>query len=113
MKTKWIKKDLVAAYPIGTPMAFKFGYPTSQTHREHGKVTGYTNKFYRGTWCIEFTRYDGEVFFAVPVVPGTTKARGWFGATSEDALAALERADKERLERRARYSSATSVSRSS
>ena len=90
-KHKWIKRTLAAAYPLGTPVAWHFGYPTSKDNGLFGIVTGYSNEHYQGkAWSVELTRYDGEVMNTIPVIPGRTKSGGWVGITTHENLANLE-----------------------
>ena len=87
-RTKWIKKEITAKFPIGTPMAFVFGYPTSKSCHSFGVVTGYDNETYRSTWALTVARCDGHEFTVVP--DRRTGGHDRYSAISKEALERLE-----------------------
>jgi hypothetical protein len=85
-KKTWIKRDLMAKYPIGTPVAYLLGYYTSKPNTAFGVVTGYDNEVFRSTWAINITRCDGKEFQAVP----DSKGSGRYAIITQEDLESLE-----------------------
>lgn len=89
-KKKWIKKDLMAKYPIGTPVAYLLGYPTSKPNHSFGVVTGYDKETYGSTWAITMTRCDGHETSVIPDQPANRYGCGRHTIITQATLKSLE-----------------------